>query len=182
MSQTASIDSAIEQVERLYRSVTGRDAPPAGEKPYATIPPERVPEEHVQEQVDRLVETLSEFSGQGGTGRAEVEWKPTIAVWEGKNEILIAVDLPGTARDAVHVTVDRGVIQVHGARPVQESPNGDQPTLKYAERPYGKFRRAIPVPFATRLEQLHAQMRDGVLEIRVPRLPGGSDARNVPIA
>lgn len=178
MNETQSIDTAIEQVERLYRSVTGRDAPPVGEQPYATIPPEKVPEEHVQEQVDRLVETLASFS-EGG--RAEVEWKPAIAVWEGREELVICVDLPGASRNEVHVAVDRGLLQIHGNRPLQQGKNGDGRSLKYVEHPYGKFRRAIPLPLAARVEQLQANLRDGVLEIRIPKRES-SEARNIPVA
>jgi hypothetical protein len=55
LRESQNIDSAIDQVERLFRSVTGHDAPPVGEQPYATIPPEKNPEVHIQEQVDRLM-------------------------------------------------------------------------------------------------------------------------------
>jgi len=178
MNETESIDTAIEQVERLYRSVTGQQAPPVGEPPYATIPPERVPEEHVQEQVDRLVETLASFSTGG---RVEAEWKPPIALWEGKEELVIAVDLPGAAREQVHVSVDRGVIQVHGERPLPQAKDGDGRSLKYVEHPYGKFRRVIPLPHAARVDQLQANLRDGVLEIRIPRRES-SDTRTISVA
>ena len=174
MNETASIDTAIDQVERLYRTVTGRSAPPVGDQPYATIPPEKMPEEHVQEQVDRLVETLTEFASPE---RAETEWKPTIALWEGKNEIVLVVDLPGVRRDSVHVAVNRGVIQIQGERPLPQGKNEEERTLRYAEQLFGKFRRTIPMPLATRLEELQAQMRDGTLEIRVPRDAEASNAR-----
>jgi len=178
MNETESIDTAIEQVERLYRSVTGHQAPPVGEQPYATIPPEKVPEEHVQEQVERLVETLASFSTDGNS---ETEWKPPIALWDGKEELVIAIDLPGASRDKVHVTVDRGLIQVHGTRPVPESKDGDGRTLKYVEHPYGRFRRVIPLPHAARVDQLQANLRDGVLEIRIPRRDS-AESRTIPVA
>lgn len=178
MKETESIDSAIEQVERLYRSVTGREAPPVGEQPYATIPPERVPEEHVQEQVDRLVETLESFSTGG---RTETEWKPPIALWEGREELVIAVDLPGASRDEVHVTVDRGLLQIHGNRPLHRTQDGNGRNLKYVEHPCGKFRRAIPLPLSARVDQLQANMRDGVLEIRIPKREP-VEPRNIPVA
>jgi len=179
MNETASIDTAIDQVERLYRTVTGRDAPPVSDQPYATIPPEKVPEEHVQEQVDRLVETLTEFATPGGAG---TEWKPTFALWEGKKEIVLVVDLPGVKRESVHVAVNRSVIQIHGERPMPQGNNGDDRSLRYAEQPFGKFRRTIPIPVAARFEELQAQMRDGTLEIRVPREAEGSDSREVPVS
>lgn len=181
MNETESIDTAIEQVERLYRSVTGQQAPPVEEQPYATIPPERVPEEHVQEQVDRLVETLASFSTGG---RVATEWKPPITMWEAKEELVIAVDLPGIPRERVHVTVDRGIVQIHGDRPLrdaEQAKDGDTRTLKYVEHPYGRFRRVIPLPHAARVDQLQANLRDGVLEIRIPKREP-SESRSIPVA
>jgi HSP20 family protein len=164
-NETESIDTAIEQVERLYESVTGRDAPTLEEKPYATIPPERVPEEHVQEQVDRLIQTLAHFSGKPDV---EPEWKPQIALWEGKNEVRIVVDLPGVEKDAVRVAVSRGMLELTGTRPLR--PIGeDSIKLRYAEHPYGKFRRTMPLPHGAKVEQLKAEMRAGVLELRIPK-------------
>ena len=177
MNQTESIDTAIEQVERLYRSVTGKSAPPIKEEPYATIPPEKVPEEHVQEQVDRLVETLSEISGGS---RLEPEWKPPISVGESHNEMLIRVDLPGVEREAVQVAVSRGLLEIFGERPMQDR-NGEY-KLKYAEHPYGKFRRTIPLPLAARTEELQAQLRSGVLEVRVPKEAGSTDVKTIPVS
>ncbi|HEX7078829.1 MAG TPA: Hsp20/alpha crystallin family protein [Candidatus Eisenbacteria bacterium] len=165
MSETQSIDTAIEQVERLYQSVTGHEVPTLEDKPYATIPPEKVPEEHVQEQVDRLIQTLSQLPGTP----MEAEWKPQIALWEGSAEVKILVDLPGVERDAVHVAVSRGMLELSGTRlhhPVEE---GNPLKLRYAEHPYGKFRRTMPLPHGARVEQLKAEMREGVLELRIPK-------------
>lgn len=165
MSETQSIDAAIEQVERLYQSVTGREAPTLEGKPYATIPPEKVPEEHVQEQVERLIQTLANFSGRP----AEAEWKPQIALWEGKEEVRILVDLPGVERESVHVAVSRGMLELSGTRPLGSAENGDPLGLRYAEHPYGKFRRTMPLPHGARVELLKAEMRLGVLELRIPK-------------
>jgi HSP20 family molecular chaperone IbpA len=164
MSETESIDTAIEQVERLYQSVTGKEVPAIDEKPYATIPPERIPEEHVQEQVDRLLQTLGQFTGRP----TETEWKPQIALWEGKNEVRIAVDLPGVERDAVRVAVSRGMLELSGTRPIRTQ-DDEALKLRYAEHLFGKFRRTMPLPHGARVDQLKAEMRAGVLELRIPK-------------
>jgi HSP20 family protein len=164
-NETQSIDGAIEQVERLYESVTGREAPTLEDKPYATIPPEKVPEEHVQEQVDRLIQTLAHFSGKPET---EPEWKPAIALWEGRNEVRIVVDLPGVERDEVRVAVSRGMLELTGIRVLRPTED-DSLKLRYAEHPYGKFRRTMPLPHGAKVEQLKAEMKGGVLELRIPR-------------
>lgn len=165
-SDTITIDTAIEQVERLYESVTGREAPTLEEKSYATIPPERVPEEHVQEQVERLIETLSQFSGSQAL---EPEWKPPIALWDGRTEVRIAVDLPGVEKDSVRVAVSRGMLEITGTRAIRPVESETQLKLRYAEHPYGKFRRTMPLPHGAKIEQLKAELRDGVLELRIPK-------------
>jgi len=164
-NETQSIDGAIEQVERLYESVTGHEVPTLEEKPYAIIPPEKVPEEHVQEQVDRLIETLAHFSGKPET---EPEWKPAIALWEGRSEVRIVVDLPGVERDALRVAVSRGMLELTGTRVLRPAED-DSLKLRYAEHPYGQFRRTMPLPHGAKVEQLKAEMKAGVLELRIPR-------------
>ena len=175
MNETETIDQAIGQVERLYRSLTGREAPPIREQPYAQIPPEKVPEEHVEEQVDRLAEALADFSGQ-----APFEgWRPALTTWEGRSEVLVSMDLPGVSRDQVQVSVTGGTLEVHGSRPIRTSQDGGQLELRYAEPRFGRFRRLVPLPQGMALDQLQAQMRSGILEIRIPRAQAGQDVRTV---
>lgn len=177
MSETASIDTAIEQVERLYQSVTGQDAPTLQDKPYATIPPEKVPEEHVQEQVDRLIQTLSQFSG----APMEAEWKPQIALWEGRTEMKILVDLPGVERESVRVAVSHGMLELSGTRLLRPVEEGDSLKLRYAEHPYGKFRRTMPLPHGAQVGQLKAELRSGVLELRIPKEAEIVEAKTVTV-
>ena len=100
MEQTAErIDDLIGQVESFYRSITGQDAPPTrGDAPYAPIPPERDPERHLAEQVDRLLASLGHLSP--GTPPA-TGWIPPMSLWETPSEVWICLDLPGVTREAV---------------------------------------------------------------------------------
>jgi HSP20 family protein len=179
MKETEPIDNAIDQVERLFRSITGRDTPPVGEHPYATIPPEKNPEEHIQEQIDRLMEKLAELSGSPGVGGT---WNPPVSLWEGKNEVLVTLDVPGISREGIQVTVNRGILEIAGSRQVR-APEEDGPFhLKYIEHPHGKFRRTLPLPLGAHTEGLEARVRDGVLEISIPRDPGVTDAKTIHVA
>ena len=178
MNETQSIDSAIDQIERLFRSVTGREAPPVGDQPYATIPPEKNPEEHIQEQIDRLTEKLSELAGRpfGSV------WTPPVSLWEGENEVLITLDVPGIARESVQVSVNQGLLEISGARRVQPPQEAEKLQLKYLEHPYGKFRRTLPLPIGAKTEGLEARVQDGVLEIWIPRDPGIARAKTIHVA
>jgi len=178
MNDTEPIDNTIDQVERLFRSVTGRDTPPVGEHPYATIPPEKNPEEHIQEQMDRLMEKLAEISGSGSVGS---QWTPPVSLWEGKSEVLITLDVPGVPREAIQVTVNRGLLEITGSRQVRtsEDDKDNRFQVKYLEHPFGKFRRTLPLPLGAHSEGLEARLKDGVLEIWIPRDPGITDAKTI---
>ena len=179
MKESQDIDSAIDQVERLFKSVTGREAPPVGQEPYATIPPEKNPEAHIQEQIDRLTEKLAEISGNPAVGGV---WKPLISLWEGKKEVLITLDLPGVLRESVQVRAGQGILEISGARQIRPSQDGDQFELRYVENPSGKFKRTIPLPLGAMTDGLQAQLRNGVLEIRIQRDPGVTDAKTIHVA
>ena len=179
MKPNEPIDAAIDQVERLFRSVTGRDTPPVGEEPYATIPPEKNPEEHIQEQMDRLTEKLAEISGTPSVGS---QWNPPIALWEGKNEVLITVDLPGVPRESVQVEVSLGVLVITGQRQIRAPEEKEPFQLRYVEHPIGKFRRTLPLPLGAHTDGLEARMRDGVLELWIPRDSGVTDAKTIHVA
>src|SRR5262249_60706868 len=88
----AAIDQAIHMVERLYQTVTGRPPPPDSGA-HAPIPPEADPGDHVQRQLERLL-------GELDVGARSPAWGPRLAVWELDDAIVIAMDLPGVARDA----------------------------------------------------------------------------------
>jgi HSP20 family protein len=170
-----SIDTTIQQVERLYRTVTGQDAPQAGGEP---MPPERSPEEHLGEQIDRLATALQTFQ-QESTGSVQ-PWAPPLTIWESATETVIALDLPGVPRKSARLSVATGVLEVTGERPV--APDGSEgPQLRYAEQVRGPFRRLVPLPPGTKPGDLRARMRDGVLEIRIARGVPSNDSVDVPI-
>jgi len=179
MNDTEPIDSAIDQVERLFRSITGRDTPPVGEHPYATIPPEKNPEEHIQEQIDRLTEKLAELSASPGVS---APWSPPVSLWEGKSEVLFTLDVPGMSREDIQVTVNRGLLEIAGRRQVKPPEETGPYQLKYIEHPYGTFRRTLPLPPGANIGGLEARIRDGVLEVWVPRDPGVTDTKTIHVA
>src|SRR5262245_54226825 len=175
MSQTepvyAGVDETIGQVERLYRSLTGAAAPQA-EASYAPIPAEKDPMQHVEEQLNRLLELL----GAVGPRASVAAWTPAVSVWENDTEVLVAVDLPGLRRDQVEIVVQGGALTLSGVRQPRE---GMQP--RSSEAPYGPFRRTLMIPAARGAEPA-AQMKDGVLEIRIQKPADDTIApRTVPI-
>jgi HSP20 family protein len=170
------VDQAIRQVEQLYRSLTGSE-PPAGDRPYAPIPPERDPNRWIEEQMDRLMAALGRSPQPT---RAAAPWVPAVSIWESPRETVIVFELAGIARDGVEVSVSQNLLIVSGQRGAPELDGGDY-QLRAAERPLGPFRRVVALPPTAQVEQLSATMKDGLLEIRVPRANQQSATQTIPI-
>ena len=174
------IDDTIGQLEQLYRAITGNQAV-NGESPYAPIPAEQDPVSHVNEEMERLLRTLAESLVPVGhrTQTTERPWMPPITVCESATELVILVDLPGATRDRLDVKVTGGHVLVTGNRPAPS--NGHRVTG--TERPFGAFHRAVRLPSGLRTTEMSAQLKEGVLEISIPREVGSNGtSRSVPVA
>src|SRR5262245_56564759 len=135
------IDDAIGKVEALYRTLTGRDAPQL-DVPYAPIPAERDPARHVQEQMERL--NLMLGGAVSEPALATTTFTPALSMWEGQNELLIAIDLPGVTRDQVEVGLQGNVVVVTGRRvPPETVVDSTRLRPRANEQPFGTFRRII---------------------------------------
>lgn len=155
------IDETIGRIEDLYQKMTGT-AVPAGDAVYAPIPVERDPAEHVEEQLNRLLGMLDQWATPYAVSPA---WIPRISVSESESEIVIEADLPGVGRDHVTVMMQGNALVLSGSRPAPHE-NGMQHWQN--ERPLGPFRRVVTIP-AMRTGEPAAQMKDGVLEIRIQK-------------
>ena len=93
------------------------------------------------------------------------DWAPLVDIEENENGYLIKADLPGLSKDDVHVTLENGVLSISGERK-QEKEEKDK---KYhrVERVYGRFVRSFTLPEDADPDQISAQFKDGVLEVRI---------------
>jgi len=182
------VDEAIAGVERLYQTLTGSPPPPAADEPYAPIPVEKDAAELVTERLDRLIDALGQPLGQldaGGDqlgapgGTAAPAWSPPITVWENAEGLLVFLEVPGVHRQDLQLSDEGDSLTVKGRR----STEVDGLRLRMTERPLGPFKRRIILPRGSGGGDLSARLRDGVLEIRIPK-PQSSAAghRAIPIA
>jgi HSP20 family protein len=96
-------------------------------------------------------------------GNGAQTWSPPVDVRESEEHYHVLVDLPGVDPDAVTVEVEDGVLTIAGERPQLEG------GVFRLERPYGRFRRSLRLPEGCDVDQVVADFRNGVLELRVPK-------------
>jgi HSP20 family protein len=77
------------------------------------------------------------------------------------------MDLPGFTSEDVDVTVEKGVLTIHGERALEsEDAEG---TYHLRERSWGKFSRSFSIPHTIESESVDAGFRSGVLTIKLPK-------------
>jgi HSP20 family protein len=102
--------------------------------------------------------------GFGFAGDGAQTWSPPVDVRETEEHYLVLVDLPGIEPDAVTVEVENDVLTIAGERPQVEGGN-----VFRLERPYGQFQRSLRLPEGCDVDNVVADFRNGVLELRVPK-------------
>ncbi|MDD5168000.1 MAG: Hsp20/alpha crystallin family protein [Syntrophales bacterium] len=99
----------------------------------------------------------------------EHTWRPHTDIYETPEEILVIMDLAGIPRDEIHLEVGRKAIKIFGKRD-QKAIAGTS-RYRLAEIPYGYFERHLGLPAAVDTDHIEATYKDGLLEIRMMKLP-----------
>ncbi len=92
---------------------------------------------------------------------------PRVNVWYGDEAVAITAELPGVEPSDIDITVKDNVLTISGERKPPELPEGA--VWLRNERGYGKFSRAVRLPFDASDDKVEARMSDGVLRIAVGR-------------
>ena len=117
----------------------------------------------IQNEMNRLFE--------GYFGRPAVTerlWAPAVDMHETKDELVLAVELPGLSEKDIRLTVDGDVLTVRGERARAEEAKEDG--FYRSERWFGKFERSLPLPMAVQADKVSATYRDGVLTVKLPKV------------
>ena len=100
--------------------------------------------------------------------RSDTAWfAPPVDVSETPEEFIFRADLPGMSQPDVKVSLMGDTLTIRGERKSQTATPGE--SSHRTERIHGAFERTFTLGSPVRADQVKAQYRDGVLEIRVPK-------------
>jgi HSP20 family protein len=123
----------------------------------------------IQTQMNRLFDN---FLGQPSpSGMMERVWTPPVDMYETKNEVVVAMELPGLNEKDIRLSITDGLLTIQGER--QGSDEAREAGHYRQERWFGKFERTLPLPIPVETGQVKATYRDGVLTIKLPKTEGG---------
>ncbi|SDO93530.1 HSP20 family protein [Lutimaribacter pacificus] len=92
---------------------------------------------------------------------------PVVNVWQGDDAVAVTAEIPGIDPSDIDISVKDNVLTISGERKAPDLP--DTARWHRNERRFGKFTRAIRLPFAASDEKVEARMTAGVLRIVVGR-------------
>ena len=120
----------------------------------------------LQNDMSRLLN--SAFAGETTNGQnGNRMWLPAVDVWETEKEVVYAFDLPGIPEEKISVEFEDNALTVTAERE-RAHETSDERTYRF-ERRFGTFSRTIGLPQGVTENDINADYRNGVLEIRVTK-------------
>jgi HSP20 family protein len=121
-------------------------------------------EDEFQRAVDEVFHLVSPVFRQH-----ECIWMPHVDVYESPEEIIVMADLAGINKEELHIELNRKRIKIAGVRKIISVVKNVRYCL--AEIPHGYFSRNILLPSAVDAESAMASYADGILMVRINKLP-----------
>jgi HSP20 family protein len=118
----------------------------------------------------RLQEELDRFFGKPPyeLGLVGPNVFPPINVFTDKDGLVVQAEVPGVKAEQIQLQIEPGRLAISGERTLGET--DQKVSFHRRERRYGKFSRTIQLPTDIDTERVKAELRNGLLTIRVPKL------------
>lgn len=98
-----------------------------------------------------------------------IGWVPPTEIAETETELLLTAELPGMEKKNIDISVDEGVLTIHGEK-VEERKEGDENRKFHLfERNYGEFSRSFTLPRSVDTMKITADFDKGVLKVHLPK-------------
>ena len=123
--------------------------------------------ERLRGRVGRLLLALQEAS-EMAAGESGAAWLPAVDLCESDSCVTVSVELPGVRAEQVEVALTNEELRVRG-RKRKGAPRGVISHL-CSERSFGSFTRTILLRWPVRKDAAAAELKDGVLTVRLPKL------------
>jgi len=104
-------------------------------------------------------------------------WKPPVNIYETAEEITIVAELAGVRDEDIHLEVSRRAVKIAGKR--MERSRGEGSRYRLSEITYGYFERTLSLAIPIDTDAVTAAYNDGMLEIRIPKLPPERTIRRI---
>ena len=117
---------------------------------------------------DLLNAMLDDFTPERSSDSFKTDFTPTINTREGEYAYHVEVDLPGMKKDDIDIQIEDKTLIISGERKIKNEIKEE--SYYKIESSFGTFSRSFTLPDEVDIENIHAESKDGVLEVTVPKL------------
>lgn len=103
----------------------------------------------------------------GGRGLAKEPFRVAVDIREEDDAFYVDAEVPGVAPEDVKVDVEKNVLTISGERKVEKEEH--EGSFRRVERHYGSFSRSFTLPETVNADHIHADLKNGVLTLRLPK-------------
>ena len=93
--------------------------------------------------------------------------EPAVDVKDNGTEFVVAADVPGVSKDDLDIEVTPEGVEIRAEAKAEREEKDEN--YFFRERNYTAFVRALPLPAQVDPEKVVAELKDGVLQIRLPK-------------
>ena len=123
------------------------------------------PMRDIEDIFDRYTRSIVLPSNPGQDFLEKCDWSPRVDISETDKAFIIRAEIPDVQRDDVKVSVDDGVLTIHGERQKQTEEEGEK--FHRVERSYGSFVRSFALPDNVDETKIDAVFKEGMLNLKL---------------
>ena len=128
------------------------------------------------EELRRRVERTLGGENPADAFATDTAW-PRTSVYDTGEALMLVADVPGLKDKDLEVSLDNDVLTLGGERRT-DVPEGY--TVHRQERRPARFSRSFTLPFKVNVESLSAEIKDGILTVKLPKAPE-AQPRKIPV-
>lgn len=131
----------------------------------------------LRREMDRLWEHFFDGSHLPVSGDGGLE--PAVEIADTTDTVIVKAQLPGFTKDQVQVQITDDRLTIKGE--MREEEKKEDKNYYRREFRYGAFTRNITLPTAVQADKAEAQLKDGILQITIPK-SAQAKAQEIPIS
>jgi HSP20 family protein len=119
----------------------------------------------LKKEMDRIFDRIWETDLP--TPAAFGEWTPVIDVLEGKDELVVKVEVPGIEPKEINLTLAEQVLTINGEKKYEKEEKDEK--FYRMERAMGAFSRSVRLPIPVDISKVTAVFKNGLLTVTLPK-------------
>ena len=118
----------------------------------------------------RLLDTWFEdfFTAPSIFANRTDEFMPRVDIRDAEDHLAMTFEVPGMKKDDIKVSVKEGILTVSGSREITSEEDHERYVRREIQS--GSFSRQFSLPKTVRTDNVNAEYKNGILEIRLAKL------------